>query len=101
MNPEEAAMELSAAAVMGIPGFEQYAPPAGYAAVIDRPGRPLAFYGYGSTKTKAMEDVRRQVAGTTPLLRRRILDSIELRPCDAEHMSEIAEMLEAEVIEWL
>lgn len=94
-------MLLGAAGAMGIPGFEQCAPPAGYVAVIDRAGRPLAFYGHGTTKTQAIEAVRRQIAGATPSMRRSIMDRIELRPCDPAQVSEIEEMLAAEVTEWL
>lgn len=74
---------------------------AGYAAVIWCPGLATRFYGYGCTKTRAMQAVHSQLAGGTPTMRRRILDRITLHACDAAQMSEIEEMLGAEVIQWL
>lgn len=74
---------------------------AGYAAVIWCPGLATRFYGHGCDKPKTMMAVRKQIAGATPTMRRRILDRITLHECDAAQMSEIEEMLAAEVLEWL
>ncbi len=92
-------MSAGALAFLALPAQQDV--PAGYVAILDVPGRPTAFYGHGRTKTRATEAARSQMIGASCWMRTRLMERIELRPIDAAHYSDVEEMLEAEVIEWL
>lgn len=58
-------------------------------------------FGFGPTEREARRDAEFQIAGAGPAVRAHMRDRWVCEPVDAETASEIAEMLEAPVLEWL
>lgn len=75
--------------------------PAGFVAVLDDGYSWPKLYGAGRTKDNALGQAIQQLAGADQRTRRDIYSRLQLQPCTAAHLSDIAELLEADVLQWL